>query len=362
MSQGNLIAMKLSGMFRIGFVAAIVTALILLPSCIAAGDSNMAGTSTSNPDHPSTEPPRPVFNTRKYIESLNPQTIADLGESKAGTYDKVPFYKEAPLYSIDTPAKTVRQALRDYGSFGIVDAPNNKARLIKSLGNGDLEWDTLRYEESDMINLFKNELNPDLHYLRHLVRSGKIDGHTGKDIDHLPYANGKPILFEDSETLDHMIRAAKTEPKSFYYAPKEKDPILIDPGTDKLIGNHIRDEEKRLRRVVVGYKSTQEKQGQPLASIIWGKPMIANHDSEGPLTSKIRQTTYQTFRHDDPKEDMVAALQHNGRFRVYKEIDGKKYEYKVKVVNPRAEPGEAFKFSIEPVSTTKRLPKFLRFW
>ncbi|SOV09554.1 uncharacterized protein UDID_12243 [Ustilago sp. UG-2017a] len=340
--------MKLSGMFRIGFVAAIVTALILLPSCIAADSSNMAGTSTSNPDHPSTEPPRPVFNIKKYIQSLNPQTIAGLDKSKAETYDKVPFYDGAPL-----PSETI--ALLELSM-----PPNNKARLIKLLDDGNFEWDTFRIDESAMINLFKNELNPDLHYFRNLVRSAKTDEHPAEDIDHLPYANGRPILFEGSETLGHMIRAANTEPKSFYYAPIGKDPILINPHTDELIGNHIRGEEGNLHRVVVGYKAAQEKYGQPLASIIWGKPIIANGDREGSRMWRIGRNPYPTLRHDASKEGMVAALQDSKRFRVYKEIDGKKYEYKVKVVNPQASPGEAFKFSVEPVSTANPLLKMMK--
>ncbi|SAM86191.1 uncharacterized protein UBRO_20121 [Ustilago bromivora] len=349
--------MKLSGMFRIGFVAAIVTALILLPSCIAVGDGDRAaGISTSQPDPHSepTEQPRPAMNTRMYIKGLNAKTIADLGKSQAGTYDKVPFYDKTPLYSVDTPLPTIRQALRDYNSVGIVDAPNNKARLIR-LQNGALYKESkLPIHESRMVKLFEKELDPDLHHLRNLVRDASTDAHPAEDIEHLPYANGKPILFKGSETLGHMIRAANTEPKSFYYAPIGKDPILVNPHTDKLIDNHIIDEERKLHRVVVGYKAAQKEYGQPVASIIWGKPIIANADSEGPLTSRIRLKNYPRFKHDASKEDMVAALKRNGRFRVYKEIDGKKYGYKVKVINPRVSPGEPFEFSVDRLSTLDR--------
>ncbi|KAJ1022960.1 hypothetical protein NDA13_005009 [Ustilago tritici] len=82
--------MKLSGMFQIGFVAAIVTALILLPSCIAPGNADRAGTSTSQPNPHSglTEPQRPAFDVRSYIESLNAEPIAGLDQSQAKAYDK----------------------------------------------------------------------------------------------------------------------------------------------------------------------------------------------------------------------------------------------------------------------------------
>ncbi|SYW80905.1 uncharacterized protein UHO2_06367 [Ustilago hordei] len=360
--------MKLSGMFRISFVAAIVTALILLPSRIAAGGSNEASTSTPLQRY-YTGQPGAVFNINDYIKSLNYRNINDyiksldyrnihkLPEKPANTYRKVPFYEGTPAYSIETPIETVRQALRDHGSVSIVDAPNEYAKRIV-LNDGNIKIEMMRNEKSALINIFKH-LDPNLHLLRNMVRSNSINEDPGVNIDHLPVVNGKPMLFQDSATLGHMITAARTEPKKFYYVPHGRVPILIDPNIDKLIVDEGRNVEEDPYRVMVGYNSAKNQYGESLASIIWGKPIKPSTDNL--RTAKISLKDSPRFRHDGPRDAMARSLKNSKLIRVYKEINGKEYDYKVKVLNPLAKKGEALRFSVKPVSTLERLQMFFRF-
>ncbi|SYW80906.1 uncharacterized protein UHO2_06368 [Ustilago hordei] len=354
--------MKLSGMFRISFVAAIVTALILLPSRIAAGGSNEASTSTPLQRY-YTGQPGTVFDTNDYIRQLGYKTIKQMDGGDRKLYTDVPFYSKTPLYSIGTPIETVRQALRDHRSVGIVEAHPDKDALSKAkwikMRDGKIETITNEEDRRVMINIFRNQLDSKLHKLRNLVRTEQIYIHPGVNIDHLPVVNGKPILFQDSATLGHMITAARTEPKKFYYVPHGRVPILIDPNIDKLIVDEGRNVEEDPYRVMVGYNSAKNQYGESLASIIWGKPIKPSTDNL--RTAKISLKDSPRFRHDGPRDAMARSLKNSKLIRVYKEINGKEYDYKVKVLNPLAKKGEALRFSVKPVSTLERIRMFFRF-
>ncbi|KAJ1023701.1 hypothetical protein NDA18_004684 [Ustilago nuda] len=214
--------MKLSGMFRIGFVAAIATALILLPSCIAADGSSKASTSTSQPSRRTG--PRGFSWSRsrvnKYMDSLNVNNInhPSLPNQEARTFRIDPlFYSEdpnlrAPLYSIDNPPETAEQALRDHGSVGIVDASNNVATLIQ-FSHGHLSQGQFPDVQPGPIQLF--ELDPALYQLRQLALHPDNSMPPLAEIKHLPHFNDKPILSQGSENLGHMLQAAGTNLRSF---------------------------------------------------------------------------------------------------------------------------------------------------
>ncbi|SOV04020.1 uncharacterized protein UDID_19518 [Ustilago sp. UG-2017a] len=350
--------MKLSGMFRIGFVAAIVTALILLPSCIAAGGNDMAASSsTSQSSHPTRPwPPRKV---NKYIEYLN--DVNTIKQLPPGSFDQrnIPFFYsdfptllKTPLYSIDTPTTTVEQALRDRKSVGIVDASKREARLIQVLDDGHqsyLAQGLFPNVEPGPIQLFK--LDPALHHVRQLVQNPRNDEPPEASTKYLPHANGHPILSQGSETLGHMLHAARTDPRSFYYFQEGMKPILVVPHKNELISNLDRAEEKQLRRIMDGYQIAKRKYGQTIASIIWGRPIIASSDRNGLRMSSSRQSSYAWLSHDAPREQMVTELRRNGGFYVYRGD----YKYKVMVTNPEASQGEAFGITVDRIAHGSRV-------
>ncbi|SAM85356.1 uncharacterized protein UBRO_07319 [Ustilago bromivora] len=354
--------MKLSGMFRIGFVAAIVTALILLPSCIAPGNGGVASTSTSQPDPHSgpTEPPRSAFNVREYINRLNAKDITDLPRTTSGNiaqlYGHVPIYRqdlisrEIPLYSVDTSVPVVQQALQDYRSVGIVDVRNNEAKLVR-LNNGVLVPDVFAGGKSAAIQLFK--LDPDLHRLPGLVKASEIPPPRAEDIENLPHVDGKPILTKGSKNFDFMLRVASTYPHKFYYLQEPMEPILVEPTETKQFSNLNPDVKQKIQHAVNGYSAAKQKYGERVASMIWGKPYVLTDDPDGRLKPSIPIKLYPRFRYDAPKKDMVRALQHHGRFRVYKNSGGDKVGYKVFLKNPGST-GELMDVSVEPLTWLER--------
>ncbi|SYW85441.1 uncharacterized protein UBRO2_05808 [Ustilago bromivora] len=241
--------MKLSGMFRIGFVAAIVTALILLPSCIAPGNGGVAS-----------------------------------GKSAA-------------------------------------------------------------------IQLFK--LDPDLHRLPGLVKASEIPPPRAEDIENLPHVDGKPILTKGSKNFDFMLRVASTYPHKFYYLQEPMEPILVEPTETKQFSNLNPDVKQKIQHAVNGYSAAKQKYGERVASMIWGKPYVLTDDPDGRLKPSIPIKLYPRFRYDAPKKDMVRALQHHGRFRVYKNSGGDKVGYKVFLKNPGST-GELMDVSVEPLTWLER--------
>ncbi|SAM84465.1 uncharacterized protein UBRO_20302 [Ustilago bromivora] len=331
--------MKLSGMFRIGFVAAIVTALILLPSCIAPGGGSGASTSTSQPDLHSrpTEPPRSAFDVRKYINRLNAKDITDLPRTTSGNiaqlYGHVPIYRqdlisrEIPLYSVDTSVPVVQQALQDYRSVGIVDVRNNEAELVR-LNNGVLVPDVF-------------------------AGASEMQPPPAEDIENLPHVDSKPILTKGSKNFDFMLRVASTHPRKFYYLQEQMEPILVEPTETKQFSNLDHDVKQKIQHAVNGYSAAKQKYGERVAFVIWGKPYVLTDDPDGRLKLSIPIKHYPRFRYDAPKKDMVRALQHHGRFRVYKNSGGDKVGYKVILKNPGST-GELMDVSVEPLTLRER--------
>ncbi|UTT88856.1 hypothetical protein NDA17_001756 [Ustilago hordei] len=353
--------MKLSGMFRIGFVAAIVTALILLPSCITAvGDE--ASTST-----------RPQYRLKEYQKNLNVETINslnDLSRFPQGThdiYEKVPFYHgklfldhsshdeqsqvRAPLYSIDTPIGTVQQAIKDFKFVGIVDVSNNNARLFQLVvdKSGNRIEQIEFPDKQKVVRLF--ELDPILHHVRNLFRSQLSMQPPPENIEHLPHFNGKPILSQDSENIGQLFTATRIPPHEVYYFENEKLPIVFKPNTDEMF-EEVKEQELYMARG--HYLAAKQKYGQEIASIIWGKPIQLNDNSNDRLKSRIPLRDYPRFKSDAPINEMVAALQQHGRFRVYKMTDhGRRVAYKVLVDNPGMT-SQPMQVSIKPLTKFER--------
>ncbi|SAM85573.1 uncharacterized protein UBRO_08139 [Ustilago bromivora] len=361
--------MKLSGMFRIGFVAAIVTALILLPSCIATVGSSGASTSTSQPD---LHTPGSSLSLQNYIDHLKANEIIQLrglnrfAQGKANIYDKVPFTHtkvflddistaapsliRAPLYSIDTPLSTVKQALRDYQYVGIVDVSKQDARLIQVVKDPTEAYlkQEMFPDTQKLIQLF--ELDPNLHHLRNLVRSLPVLQPSAEDIKHLPQFQGKPILSQGSENIGHMFRAASTNPQEFYYLQNGKQPILVNPRTDDLFHSG----EQEVHRIGAEYQNAKQKYGQTIASIIWGEPIKVSADPHGLRKSHIKLKNYPRFNDQATRDDMVTALQRYGRFRVYKNVGPNQVAYKVKMANPESI-GAPLEVSVKPLTRLERL-------
>ncbi|SYW86262.1 uncharacterized protein UBRO2_05982 [Ustilago bromivora] len=275
--------MKLSGMFRIGFVAAIVTALILLPSCIAPGGGSGASTSTSQPDLHSrpTEPPRSAFDVRKYINRLNAKDITDL------------------------PRTTSSNLIQICIAF------------------------------------------------RGWLKASEMQPPPAEDIENLPHVDSKPILTKGSKNFDFMLRVASTHPRKFYYLQEQMEPILVEPTETKQFSNLDHDVKQKIQHAVNGYSAAKQKYGERVAFVIWGKPYVLTDDPDGRLKLSIPIKHYPRFRYDAPKKDMVRALQHHGRFRVYKNSGGDKVGYKVILKNPGST-GELMDVSVEPLTLRER--------
>ncbi|SOV01862.1 uncharacterized protein UDID_08139 [Ustilago sp. UG-2017a] len=333
--------MKLSGMFRIGFVAAIVTALILLPSCIASG-TDEASTSTTHPS------------VKTYMDHLNTEKISTLPslerfvQGESDLYDAVPF--------IHTGSR------QQY--VGIVDVSKNDARLINFIKdpNGDrLEQTVFRDGPSKAIRLF--QLHPDLHRIRTFAYGARSDIPHLESIEDLAYANGRPILSEESETLGHMISAARDTPGEFYYFQNGKPLILVTPSTVEQFQDT---REAEVHRTYTEYLADKEKYGKTIASLTRGNPIIATDDPLGQRKSGRGLINFARFDNQATREQMVTELQRYGRLRVHQQIDGKKYRYKVKVSNPGATEGQRLKVYVKPLSFIERsqekiMAPFLKF-
>ncbi|CCF49800.1 conserved uncharacterized protein [Ustilago hordei] len=291
--------MKLSGMFRIGFVAAIVTALILLPSCITAvGDE--ASTST-----------RPQYRLKEYQKNLNVETINslnDLSRFPQGThdiYEKVPFYHgklfldhsshdeqsqvRAPLYSIDTPIGTVQQAIKDFKFVGIVDVSNNNARLFQLVvdKSGNRIEQIEFPDRQKVVRLF--ELDPILHHVRNfLLRKTSNTYHISMESP----SSAKTLKISANCSLPPGI-----PPHEVYYFENEKLPIVFKPNTDEMF-EEVKEQELYMARG--HYLAAKQKYGQEIASIIWGKPIQLNDNSNDRLKSRIPLRDYPRFKSDAP--------------------------------------------------------------
>ncbi|KAJ1596300.1 hypothetical protein NDA14_003456 [Ustilago hordei] len=316
--------MKLSGMFRIGFVAAIVTALILLPSCITAvGDE--ASTST-----------RPQYRLKEYQKNLNVETINslnDLSRFPQGTHD---------IYE---------KAIKDFKFVGIVDVSNNNARLFQLVvdKSGNRIEQIEFPDRQKVVRLF--ELDPILHHVRNLFRSQLSMQPPPENIEHLPHFNGKPILSQDSENIGQLFTATRIPPHEVYYFENEKLPIVFKPNTDEMF-EEVKEQELYMARG--HYLAAKQKYGQEIASIIWGKPIQLNDNSNDRLKSRIPLRDYPRFKSDAPINEMVTALQQHGRFRVYKMTDhGRRVAYKVLVDNPGMT-SQPMQVSIKPLTKFER--------
>ncbi|KAJ1036197.1 hypothetical protein NDA18_000063 [Ustilago nuda] len=353
--------MKLSGMFRIGFVAAIVTALILFPSCIAAVEEEASTSTTSK------------YPLNRYQKNFNVEAIKglkDLRRYPQGTQDiyvKVPFYHtklflddsnprvqsnvRAPLYSINTPIETVQQAIRDFKFVGIVDVPNGNARLFQLVMDttGTSIKPIMITDTQRVIRLF--QLDENLHHVRNLFHSPRHMQPPGENIEHLPQFNGKPILSQDSENIGQLFTATRDNPNEVYYFENGKLPIVFKPNTYEMFEDA---KEQELHVTRNGYLAAKQKYGQGVASLVWGKTIQLNDNSNDRLKRRIQLQDYPRFKSDAPKNDMVTALQNHGRFRVYQMTDhGRRVAYKVFVDNPGMT-NEPMKVSVKPLTTYER--------
>ncbi|KAJ1582090.1 hypothetical protein NDA15_001827 [Ustilago hordei] len=334
--------MKLSGMFRIGFVAAIVTALILLPSCIASGSSGKA----------------------KYLKFDGNNIVDDRTlDEKARTYRDVPFFYserphfKTPLYSINTPTATVERALRDHQSVGIVDVRKGQARLIqvvKDRYESYLEQHLFPDDVSELIKLF--QLDDNLHRLRNTIRASDTNMKPPREesMESIPHVNDKPILTQGSEDFHHMLHASYTDSRKFYYVRPGQDAILVDPRTNEVISDLEVSEREKIQHALTEYSAAKQDYGKTIASVIWGRPIKAMAYHKGGRTSHIPLTEYPRLTYGDTRDNMMLKLQQNGRFRIYRKIDRKKYAYKVKVKNPGANEGEYLEVYVKPLSRLER--------
>ncbi|KAJ1024322.1 hypothetical protein NDA18_004492 [Ustilago nuda] len=358
--------MKLSGMFRIGFVAAIVTALILLPSCIAAG-SSAPGSSGEASTRPRQLPKINKYTLGLNIDNINRLSLNRLGlDEQARIFGDVPFFYskdfKTPLYSIETPTETVEQALQYYRSVGIVDVPENKAILIRVRNDGYrryLEQSLFSNIASDPIKLF--QLNHNLHRLRNHVRTSSIPVPPPHDVamEYIPHLDDKPIITQDSEEFHHMLYASYTNSRKFYYIQPGQDTILVDAHADELFSNLNVNEREKIQRALTGYSAAKQNYGKEIASLIWGEPIKANVHNEGGRTLHIPLTEYPRLPYGATRANMLLKLNQNGRFRIYRKIDAKKYAYEVKVKNPGATQGEALEVYVKPLSRLERIQERL---
>nr|UXY92454.1 effect [Ustilago esculenta] len=349
--------MKLLRVFHFGLAAALGAILLLSHSCSAVGEVEASSSVASPPKEPKNPPP-----VNKFYTLLDPQRIASLN-SRYTVHPNVDYYPEAPIYEgthllkINTPVQEVEQALREFGSVGIVDRENRDARLIK-YGQGMVVPELFR--DTNRV-LWIDSLPKDVHILAKYVRWNRRPDYPVKmpleqDISHLPYADGVPILQDPHDTLGYMMRASRDRTGKFWHLREGHESVLIDPraGRD---GDLARPasvlEGESITRVLTGFGKDRERYNDALASILWGAPTELSGDREARMR-KIPLSEYPRLGRDATRAAMINALQTKGRFRFYDGRRGSGGPFKVKVTNPDAFNSEQMEVSVKPLSAFEK--------
>lgn len=333
--------------------------LLFSRHCAGVSQDNEAGTSASPKIRPGSEPLPPLL-AERYIRLLNGQRIAALPSRTQQRpdqhfYAETPFYQGAPLFTTKTDPGVVEQALRDYGTAGVVDIRRHDARLI-GYEAGHLNQ-RLFPDTSTVVRLF--DLDPNIHILQKKLLGFPILTPQEEDIRHLPFANGRPILIPGSDTLGHMLRASYVDQKKFYLVRPGKPPILVKPRNPSLYSTVVRRERDEVERVLAGYQAARQKYGEGLAAVIWGRAITPNPRLQNRRLQRTSLLDYPRFTADASRENMVNALQIRGRFRIYTDGTRGRMAYKVKLKNPGAGQESPFEVSVEPLSTMERAEESL---
>lgn len=353
--------MKLSRMVRFGFAAATIAALVLLPSSSAADHDHAASSSGAQPDSAATlvvsERPRPSVHRYKNlldirrIDALPSRTLL---QPHIHDYFNVPFYSGSPLFLTKEDPSVVEQALKDYGSVGIVDLARRQAMQI-IYGEGRLE--NKMFPNTRLpIRLF--EVDPNVHLLHKNVLGWRARLPPAQSTDHLPHLDGKPILTPPADSLSYMLYATHHRPGSFYHVRPDHEPMLVDPHNADLYTTPVGQERRKLDQVLTHHQVATRKYGRSFASVLWGKPLFLPQRFQDTRKERIPLTDYPRFLPVASRETMVNALERKGRFRLYVNDHRGRNVYKIKVNNLDAGIDEPMDISVKPLTKMERLQEW----
>lgn len=332
--------MKLLKIIHLGLVSVFLAAVILPRGCAAVTWEDEAGPSRLTPSAPPEPKPfrdPPPF-VQTYIKHLDAERIAQLPlssqrDSYRGPYAAVPIYNKRPLYNTKTDPRTVEQALRDYGSVGILDPGRRDGRFIV-YDHGRLIQGLLPGTDTALGHL---GLDGNVHIVKKFVKDLPATGTLEDNVESLPHASHMPIIRSDSDSLIQMKIAALTGMKKFWYVRPDRSVVLIDPHRESLFINARSQDEQRVYRALTGYDAARYIYGEPIASIVWGGPLYPEANFKDERTHRIPLQEYPRFGPNAARDDMVHALQTRGRFRFYIRSNEGRTGYKVMVKNPTAE-------------------------
>lgn len=369
--QGRTV-LSTSSMLRFRFASLLIAAatFFFVNECIAGQNDHEASSSASAwrphvPEGPIYTIPQPIT-MHKYFKQLDPKRIGQLNldildDARISMFQGVPFYGKTPIFDVGAPVNVVERALKDFESVLLVDPITEKVRLI-TYEPGRLQKEPFD-DEADTVLLFRS-LDPNVHILhRHffpvdiaLTIKTKMPGRV--EIDYLPHNERVPILTPGYDSLGHMLSAANTGTFRFWHIRQGHEPVLIVPRSPMLARLANYNEDLELNTILTKYGALTQKYSPTIASLKHGAPITLDEDKgKYGYTMLLR---YPRFGRKATRDQMIKALQENGRFRYYDSDPSSSGPIKVKVLNaPGTIPGTPMRVDIRPLSDTENAEEML---
>ena len=246
----------------------------------------------------------------------------------------VPFYESRiPLFSVREDRQTVAQALRDYGSVGIVDLQHGETSWIEF----DHHHGTLRQQPFEKLGevLTTFGLNSKIHRVVNAVW-GLVTPPATRSIDGLPHFQGIPIMIPNQHDDSSLYTASVQDSRAFWYPRARGKYMLINPQRRPIyqeLGAND-DRTKGINSIVDEFEKWRQTYGRGLAELKWGRPLhldqelVRAHPEKPNIVTYPRLGSYQASR-----QDMIDALKVHGRFRLYLTSPGQPNgQFRVKLV------------------------------
>ncbi|KAJ9473933.1 Aspartyl aminopeptidase [Pseudozyma hubeiensis] len=206
----------------------------------------------------------------EYIDYLSFERVSKLLSTFARDQDAhldslLPFYGRIPLFSVGTPPSVVEQALRDYGTVGIVDSVRGEAKQIYR-DEGHLSQQTFP-DLHKVLTVFR--LPGKIHEVKKAVFGQSFRPIAMDNIDEVPHAKGLPILLPNHDSVAHMIAASNQDRRAFLLPQPRNTFMVINPRTDDLVSFPSAENTAEINRVRNAYHSDTQAYGRALASLKW---------------------------------------------------------------------------------------------
>lgn len=340
-------------LFRLSVILLSLAVLLLSQYCVAVGEKSGAATpgvqEAGEPSAPtlqefldSTSPFtqwRRMPMAYEYINYLNFERVSRLLSTFARDQDAhvdphLPFYGRIPLFSVGTPPPVVEQALRDYGTVGIVDSLRGEAMQIYR-DEGHLSQQTFP-DLHKVLTVFR--LPGKVHEVRKAIFGQSFRPIAMDTIDEVPHARGLPILLPNHDSVAHMIAASNQDRRAFLLPQPRNTFMAINPRTDDLASFPSAENTAEIIRVRNGYHSDTQIYGRALASLKWGRPLDRIPELTHFRSTPPSLAEYPRFKSSTATRDqIITALHDHGRFRLYLDQPGQPnmaYRVKLTLVRP----------------------------